>query len=154
MGGDSRAPLASPSIPAHPSEGHRAWATRTLQGADAGVVPEWRSISREGGNSTTVQGVESRPDGPPRMVKRPTGSGGEPSSPNCGASAGGKARQLLLVRCLGHRTFPTPIPHPMLCSPCLAHGAPWISVALVVLFCLGHLGCRRSGGLAFAFAQA
>ena len=27
-------------------------------------------------------------DGPPRMVKRPTGSGGEPSSPNCGASAG------------------------------------------------------------------
>ena len=32
-------------------------------------------------------------DGPPRMVKRPTGSGGEPSSPNCGASAGGKARQ-------------------------------------------------------------
>ena len=32
-------------------------------------------------------------DGPPRMVKRPTGSDGEPSSPNCGASAGGKARQ-------------------------------------------------------------
>ena len=29
-----------------------------------------------------------RVDGPPRMVKRPTGSGGEPSSPNCGASAG------------------------------------------------------------------
>ena len=28
------------------------------------------------------------------MVKRPTGSGGEPSSPNCGVSAGGKARQL------------------------------------------------------------
>ena len=27
------------------------------------------------------------------MVKRPTGSGGEPSSPNCGASAGVKARQ-------------------------------------------------------------
>ena len=27
-------------------------------------------------------------DGPSRMVKRPTGSGGEPSSPNCGASAG------------------------------------------------------------------
>ena len=33
--------------------------------------------------------------GPPRMVKRPTGSGGEPSSPNRGVSAGGKARQLL-----------------------------------------------------------
>jgi hypothetical protein len=32
-------------------------------------------------------------DGPPRMVKRPTGSGGEPSSPNCVVSAGGKARQ-------------------------------------------------------------
>lgn len=40
---------------------------------------------------------EEIPDGPPRMVKRPTGSGGEPSSPNCGASAGGKARQLLLT---------------------------------------------------------
>ena len=40
---------------------------------------------------------EKIPDGPPRMVKRPTGSGGEPSSPNCGASAGGKARQLLLT---------------------------------------------------------
>lgn len=26
------------------------------------------------------------------MVKRPTGSGGEPSSPNCEASAGVKAR--------------------------------------------------------------
>ena len=32
-------------------------------------------------------------DGPSRMVKRPTGSDGEPSSPNCGASAGVKARQ-------------------------------------------------------------
>ncbi len=29
------------------------------------------------------------------MVKRPTGSGGEPSSPNCGASAGVKVRHLL-----------------------------------------------------------
>ena len=29
-------------------------------------------------------------DGPSRMVKRPTGSGGEPSSPNCGASAGAR----------------------------------------------------------------
>ena len=28
------------------------------------------------------------------MVKRPTGSGGEPSSPNCGASAEGRARHL------------------------------------------------------------
>ncbi len=42
-------------------------------------------------------------DGPSRMVKRPTGSGGEPSSPNCGVSAGVKARQLLLApwRCRG-----------------------------------------------------
>lgn len=29
------------------------------------------------------------------MVKRPTGSGGEPSSPNCVASAGVKARHLI-----------------------------------------------------------
>ena len=35
------------------------------------------------GKSITIQ-----LDGPPRMVKRPTGSDGEPSSPNCGASAG------------------------------------------------------------------
>jgi len=34
-------------------------------------------------------------DGPSRMVKRPTGSGGEPSSPNCGVSAGVKARHLI-----------------------------------------------------------
>ena len=31
-------------------------------------------------------------DGPSRMVKRPTGSDGEPSSPNCESSAGVKAR--------------------------------------------------------------
>jgi DNA polymerase III subunit gamma/tau len=31
------------------------------------------------------------------MVKRPTGSGGEPSSPNCGVSAGVKARHLLFI---------------------------------------------------------
>jgi hypothetical protein len=30
------------------------------------------------------------------MVKRPTGSDGEPSSPNCGVSAGVKARHLFL----------------------------------------------------------
>jgi len=33
-------------------------------------------------------------DGPSHMVKRPTGSGGEPSSPNCESSAGVKVRQL------------------------------------------------------------
>jgi len=37
-------------------------------------------------------------DGPSRMVKRPTGSGGEPSSPNCGASAGVKARHLIHLK--------------------------------------------------------
>ncbi len=31
------------------------------------------------------------------MVKRPTGSGGEPSSPNCGASAEGQARHLFFL---------------------------------------------------------
>src|SRR5659263_442392 len=35
-------------------------------------------------------------DGPSRMVMRPTGSDGEPSSPNRGASAGVKARHLNL----------------------------------------------------------
>ncbi len=40
-------------------------------------------------------------DGPSRMAKRPTGSGGEPSSPNCGVSAGVKARHPFPV-CLGH----------------------------------------------------
>ena len=43
-------------------------------------------------------------DGPSRMVKRPTGSGGEPSSPNCGASAGVKARQPHSESCLQSRT--------------------------------------------------
>ena len=37
---------------------------------------------------------ERKNDGPSHMGKRPTGSGGEPSSPNCGASAGVKARHL------------------------------------------------------------
>ena len=45
-----------------------------------------------------MQGQSAKPynraDGPSRMVKRPTGSGGEPSSPNCGVSAGVKARHL------------------------------------------------------------
>ena len=31
------------------------------------------------------------------MVKRPIGSGGEPSSPNCGVSAGVKARHPILL---------------------------------------------------------
>ena len=58
--------------------------------------PEDPRLWRRAPNGAAIQGVESHPDGPPRMVKRPTGSGGEPSSPNCGASAGGKARQPLL----------------------------------------------------------
>ena len=36
-------------------------------------------------------------DGPSRMVKWPTGSDGEPSSPNYGASAGVEVRHLLLI---------------------------------------------------------
>ena len=43
--------------------------------------------------SERTWGLIIRLDGPSRMVKRPTGSDGEPSSPNCGASAGVKARQ-------------------------------------------------------------
>ena len=48
-------------------------------------------------------------DGPSRMVKRPTGSDGEPSSPNCGVSAGVKARHLI-----------SPHLPPDLLLPCLA----------------------------------
>ena len=44
-------------------------------------------------------------DGPSRMVKRPTGSDGEPSSPNCGASAGVKVRHLTL-KSLCWKCFP------------------------------------------------
>ena len=45
------------------------------------------------------------------MVKRPTGSGGEPSSPNCGASAEGRARHLLgKCRLLRWQTLYTPPP--------------------------------------------
>ena len=52
---------------------------------------------RKKGNPTppTIQ-----PDGPPCMVKRPTGSDGEPSSPNCGASA-----RIRLVNPLFSSTF-------------------------------------------------
>ena len=72
-------------------------------------------------------------DGPPRMVKRPTGSGGEPSSPNRGVSAGGKARQLLFFvrRCRGPAP-PGPAtlsPPPSLSLPPLACPlqSPWAS---------------------------
>lgn len=41
-----------------------------------------------------IDHVRIQSDGPSRMVKRPTGSGGEPSSPNCESSAGVKARHL------------------------------------------------------------
>ena len=42
-------------------------------------------------------------DEPSRMVKRPTESGGEPSSSNCGASAGVKVRHLFsLLHSLVH----------------------------------------------------
>ena len=48
-----------------------------------------------------------RPDGPPRMVKRPTGSGGEPSSPNCGASAGVRLVNLIIAT-YHHEAVPSP----------------------------------------------
>ena len=52
-----------------------------------------RRCMKAGGQSAhRAQPLQSRPDGPSRMGKRPTGSGGEPSSPNRGASAGIKAR--------------------------------------------------------------
>src|SRR6218665_4078242 len=39
-------------------------------------------------------------DGPARMVKRPSGSGGEPSSPNCGLSAGARlVNQMKITFC-------------------------------------------------------
>ena len=72
-------------------------------------------------------------DGPSHMGKRPTGSGGEPSSPNRGASAGVKARQLLST---GRHTHDVPPPR------FAAHGAldgagataaPW------------HSACARHG---------
>ena len=37
-------------------------------------------------------------DEPPRMGKRPTESGGEPSSSNCGYSAEGQAHQLTTIK--------------------------------------------------------
>ena len=51
------------------------------------------------------------------MVKWPTGSGGEPSSPNCVASAGGKARQPHSIR--GSRR------HASLHRPCAAFRDAW-----------------------------
>ena len=59
-----------------------------------------------------IQNVSFRPiiiaDGPPRMGKRPTGSGGEPSSPNCETSAEGKARHLSMESSLFTRTYLPP----------------------------------------------
>ena len=42
------------------------------------------------------------------MVKRPTGSGGEPSSPNCGASAGVRLVTFLFCRRLALQMSATP----------------------------------------------
>ena len=73
--------------------------------------PEDPRLWRRAPNGAAIQGVESHPDGPPRMVKRPTGSGGEPSSPNCGASAGGKARQLISDNATGRVAQTLKPPH-------------------------------------------
>ena len=62
-----------------------------------------------------------RVDGPSRMGKRPTGSGGEPSSPNCGASAGVKARQPLLENVNSDKDlafFLATLPHFCITSVC------------------------------------
>jgi len=52
-----------------------------------------RQSAKPGPEPGPIRSPTIEVDGPPRMVKWPTGSGGEPSSPNCVASAGGKARQ-------------------------------------------------------------
>ena len=58
----------------------------------AGLSRPGLRMKAGGQSARRVQPLQSRPDGPSRMGKRPTGSGGEPSSPNRGASAGVKAR--------------------------------------------------------------
>lgn len=50
--------------------------------------------------------------GPPRMVKQPTGSGGEPSSPNCVASAGYRLTSLFFP---GEHCRKKAV-HPILCN--------------------------------------
>ena len=67
-----------------------AWGRNFRRAAPRKLAPSGGSDPRSGG--AWGQYIIS-PDGPSRMVKRPTGSDGEPSSPNCGASAGVKARQ-------------------------------------------------------------
>ena len=83
------AAATSPPFPCEAREKGLKTAAPSLPGQ-----PEDPRLWRRAPNGAAIQGVESHPDGPPRMVKRPTGSGGEPSSPNCGASAGVKARHL------------------------------------------------------------
>lgn len=96
------------SAPRHGAPGRQAAMANTCT-ASRPALPERSALS------PTIAG-----DGPPRMVKQPTGSGGEPSSPNCRVSAGGKARQLIFqpslpgLRCLhaGHvpkRCTPQPL---------------------------------------------
>ena len=52
-------------------------------------------------------------DGPSRMVKWPTGSDGEPSSPNRGASAGVKARHFIFREVLRGAGFQSVYPFKM-----------------------------------------
>ena len=99
-------------------------------------------------------------DGPPRMAKRPTGSGGEPSSPNCGVSAGGKARQLLLFCALAPKTpsqflvtcrLLQPVQCALPCGPATGHAggeqvAPSGSLPIEHFTCAkytGHCGCHK-----------
>ena len=87
-------PSAALARPATPWEAGPGRATEPIPSlpwvCEAGPGQAWVYLPEPRSLCATIGG-----DGPPRMVKQPTGSGGEPSSPNCGVSAGGKARQLL-----------------------------------------------------------
>ena len=58
--------------------GRNGFRFSSAKGVQTNPTPLW--------NRTYMATIQA--DGPSHMVKRPTGSGGEPSSPNCGASAG------------------------------------------------------------------
>ena len=119
MGGDSMC-LACPT-PAHGPRGLMPMTLSTPRAAPAHPIqqrPTTRQHAAAHPAPTTMRPKRAAPwltivlDGPPRMVKRPTGSGGEPSSPNCGASAGGKARQLPLFCAVAQKLPPRVSPFP------------------------------------------
>ncbi|MNS83133.1 hypothetical protein D3C72_1169070 [compost metagenome] len=91
--GQSEAPLA------------RHCFVQPTTGQTCPVITHQASFFGLSSQKTPFLSVQCIPDGPPRMGKRPTGSGGEPSSPNCGSSAGGKARHLSFQKLLALRSF-------------------------------------------------